>query len=82
MYDLVFLAITVPLGFAAAAVGRTVMQGPQYKVEKDTTKWLLNILLLVTILALIGGVALLRQTIKGPTTVFDVIEGEALPPAY
>ena len=47
MYDLVFLAITVPLGFAAAAVGRTVMQGPQYKVEKATTKWFLNVLLLL-----------------------------------
>lgn len=82
MYDLIFLAIGLPLGIAAAAVGRTVMLGPQYRVEKATTKWFLNVLLLVALLAMIAGVALLRQTIKGPPTVFDVMEGEApLPPA-
>ena len=81
MYDLVFLAIGLPLGIAAAAVGRTVILGPRYGVEKATSKWFLNVVLLVVLLALIGGVALLRQSIKGPPTAFDVLEGEALPPA-
>ena len=80
MYDLIFLAIGIPLAIAAAAVGRTVVLGPRYKVEKATTQWFLNVLLLVVLLALIAGVALLRQSMQGPPTVFDVLEGEALPP--
>ncbi len=77
MYDLVFLAIGIPLALAAAAVGRTVMLGPKYGVEKATARWLLNLLLLVVLVALIGSLALLRQSIQGPPTAFTILEGEA-----
>ena len=81
MNDLAFFTVGILLAIVTAAVGRTVVQGPQYKVEKAMTKWLLNCVLLVILLALIGGLAMLRQSMKGPPTVFDVLEGESeLPP--
>lgn len=80
MYDLIFLAIGIPLALAAAAVGRTVIQGPKYGVEQATSRWLLDGLLLLILLGLIGALALVRQSIDQPPTAFDIIEGEGMAP--
>ena len=77
MFDLIFLAIAIPLAILTAAVGRTVIMGPQYKVEKATTKWLLNVVLLVVLLAFAAGVAMLRASMKGPPTAFEVLDQQA-----